>query len=86
MSGSLTHVLFENASGYGLFEVTLQEEIAAKTKAVQEAIQDLHKFGKMVKLKSYLPFTSAAEALENANDVSEGEFGCNSSRHRSSGC
>lgn len=46
---------------------------AAKSKAVQEAIQDLSKFGKMVKLKSFLPFGSAGEALQNANDVSEGE-------------
>jgi hypothetical protein len=73
MSGNLTHVLFENASGYALFEVTMQEEIAAKSKAVQEGVQDLSKFQKMVKLKSFLPFGSAAEALQNANDVSEGE-------------
>jgi nucleolar protein 56 len=93
MSGNLTHVLFENASGYALFEVTMQEEIvsprrvcfrrvvlmfvvggqAAKSKAVQEAVQDLSKFSRMVKLKSFLPFTSAGEALQNANDVSEGE-------------
>ncbi|KAI5450913.1 Nucleolar protein 56 [Naganishia albida] len=72
MSGNLTHVLFENASGYALFEVTMQEEIAAKSKAVQEAVQDLSKFSRMVKLKSFLPFTSAGEALQNANDVSEG--------------
>lgn len=74
MSGNLTHVLFENSSGYALFEVTLQEEIAGKTKAIQEAIQDFSKFSRMVKIKSFLPFTTAAEALENANDVSEGEF------------
>jgi hypothetical protein len=29
MSGNLTHVLFENASGYALFEVTMQEEIVS---------------------------------------------------------
>ena len=51
----------------------MQEEIAAKSKAVQEGVQDLSKFQKMVKLKSFLPFGSAAEALQNANDVSEGE-------------
>jgi nucleolar protein 56 len=72
MSGNLTHVLFENASGYALFEVTMQEEVAAKSKAVQEAVLDFSKFSRMVKLKSFLPFTSAAEALANANDVSEG--------------
>lgn len=72
MSGNLTHVLFENASGYSLFEVNIQEEVAAKSKAVQEAVLDFSKFSRMVKLKSFLPFTSAAEALANANDVSEG--------------
>ena len=33
MSGSLTHVLFEGATGYALFTVSLQEEIAGKRKA-----------------------------------------------------
>ncbi|TFY83107.1 hypothetical protein EWM64_g917 [Hericium alpestre] len=67
-----THVLFESASGYAIFEVKLKEEIAASTKAVQDSIQDLAKFGKMVSLVSFSPFKSAAHALENANDISEG--------------
>ncbi|CAE6451061.1 unnamed protein product [Rhizoctonia solani] len=68
----VTHVLFESASGYGLFSVKQQEVIGSKTKEVQDSIQDLHKFGKMVELKSFMPFKSAAHALENINDVSEG--------------
>ncbi|KAG9085973.1 snoRNP complex protein nop56, partial [Ceratobasidium sp. 392] len=68
----VTHVLFESASGYALFTVKQQEQIGAKTKEVQDSIQDLHKFGKMVELKSFMPFKSAAHALENINDVSEG--------------
>ncbi|KAF8755100.1 Nop protein [Rhizoctonia solani] len=68
----VTHILFESASGYGLFTVKQQEVIGAKTKEVQDSIQDLHKFGKMVELKSFMPFKSAAHALENINDVSEG--------------
>ncbi|KAI0040270.1 Nop-domain-containing protein [Auriscalpium vulgare] len=67
-----THILFESASGYAIFEVKLKEEVAAMTPAVQASIQDLAKFGKMVNLISFKPFKSAAEALENANDVSEG--------------
>lgn len=72
MSGSLTHVLFEGASGYALFTVQMQEEIAAKSKQLQESIADISTFSRMVTLASFLPFTSAAQALENANDVSEG--------------
>jgi len=67
-----THVLFESASGYAIFGVKLREEIAAMTEAVQKSIQDLGKFKKMVSLVSFSPFKSAAHALENANDVSEG--------------
>lgn len=72
MSGSLTHVLFEGPSGYGLFTVNLQEEVAAKSKQLQDSIADLGIFSRMVQLASFAPFTSAAQALENANDVSEG--------------
>ena len=68
----VTHVLFESASGYAIFEAKLTENIGSKSKAVQESFQDLAKFGKMVSLMSFLPFKSAAQALENANDVSEG--------------
>ncbi|WWC93801.1 hypothetical protein V866_000637 [Kwoniella sp. B9012] len=72
MSGSLTHILFEGASGYALFTVSMQEEIAAKSKQLQESINDITIFSRMVQPASFLPFTSAAQALENANDVSEG--------------
>ncbi|KAF9465303.1 hypothetical protein BDZ94DRAFT_1254202 [Collybia nuda] len=68
----VTHVLFESASGYAIFEVKLIEDIGAKSSTVQDSIKDLAKFGKMVSLMSFSPFKSAAEALENANDVSEG--------------
>lgn len=67
-----THILFESSAGYALFAVKFTEEIGGKTKAVQDAIPNLSKFGKMIELKSFLPFRDAADALENANDVSEG--------------
>ncbi|KAH7915458.1 Nop-domain-containing protein [Hygrophoropsis aurantiaca] len=67
-----THALFESASGYAIFQVKLHEDIGARTKAVQDSIKDLAKFGKMVSLISFSPFKSAAEALENINDISEG--------------
>ena len=68
-----THALFESASGYAIFEVKLHEKIGSSSKEVGDAIDDLGKFGKMVSLLSFSPFKSAAHALQNANDVSEGE-------------
>ena len=70
----VSHILFESASGYAIFEVKLQDALASSTKALQDSIDDLAKFGKMVNLLSFAPFKSAAHALENANDISEGEL------------
>lgn len=67
-----THVIYESAVGYALYEVRLHEEVGQRTRQVQEAINDVTKFGAMVSLKGFLPFRDAAHALENANDVSEG--------------
>ena len=67
-----THALFESASGYAIFEVKLHDSIGALTKAVQASIDDYAKFSKMVTLLSFAPYKSAAHALENANDISEG--------------
>ncbi|KAF9240242.1 Nop-domain-containing protein [Melanogaster broomeanus] len=67
-----THALFESASGYAIFEVKLHEQVGSRTKAVQDSINDFAKFSKTVSLISFSPFKSAAEALENINDVSEG--------------
>ncbi|KAF5336243.1 hypothetical protein D9758_014355 [Tetrapyrgos nigripes] len=69
---SITHALLESSSGYAIFEVKLTEDIGAHTQAAQDSIKDLSKFGKMVTLMSFSPFKSAAHALENANDISEG--------------
>jgi hypothetical protein len=69
----VSHLLFETASGYAIFEAKLHEDIGSKSKAVQDSIQDLAKFGKMVSLISFSPFKNAAEALQNANDISEGQ-------------
>lgn len=68
-----THALFETASGYAIFKVNFKEDIGSRSSAVQDSIDDLAKFGKMVSLASFSPFKTAAHALENANDVSEGQ-------------
>jgi nucleolar protein 56 len=44
-------LLFESASGFGLFERTSSEELNITDKTVQESIIDLKRFSKMVKLK-----------------------------------
>lgn len=68
----VNYILFETAFGYALFEVIQAEEIGSKLERVQKVVEDLVKFGKNVKLKSFIPFKSAVHALENANDISEG--------------
>ncbi len=66
------YILFESASGFGLFERVESEEIGVKTDPVQSSIVDLAKFSKLVKLVAFSPFTSAENALENINRISEG--------------
>jgi nucleolar protein 56 len=64
-----TFLLYESASGYGLFEVEKFDEVAQ----VQEAVTDIARFGKYVKLSAFKPFSSAANALEQINAVSESQ-------------
>eukprot|EP00095_Tigriopus_kingsejongensis_P011951 snap_masked-scaffold476_size161517-processed-gene-0.13 protein:Tk11951 transcript:snap_masked-scaffold476_size161517-processed-gene-0.13-mRNA-1 annotation:"nucleolar protein 5a" len=72
MSGCPSHVLFEHASGYGLFSVKEFEEIASLSQAVSAALADVSAFNGLVRLLSFYPFKSAAEALANINAISEG--------------
>lgn len=64
--------MFENSYGYALFERLESDEIGQSLDEVQASILDLAKFGKVIKLKAFVPFKNAANALENINDVSEG--------------
>lgn len=70
---SVDYLLHESSVGYGIFAVRMQaDEIGSRLKEVQAAHGNLAKFGKMVQLVSFAPFKGASQALENANDVSEG--------------
>ena len=70
---SVDYLLHESSVGYAVFAVTLSaDSIGARLTEVQAAHNDLARFGKMVQLVSFAPFQGAAQALENANDVSEG--------------
>ena len=78
---AVTHVLYESATGLALFSSDFHEEVGHFAKTVQDSLDDISKFGKMVKLVSFVPFKDAAHALEVANDVSEGKlFFCFGSR------
>lgn len=66
------HVLYESALGYALFDVAEAEEIGIEMDSVQDAAQDLAKFGKICKLRAMMPFRSAQDALENINCISDG--------------
>ena len=69
----IEYLLFEEPTGYAIFKVKLQQDdIGSRLKEVQEQINDFGSFTKLVELVSFAPFKGAAEALENANDISEG--------------
>ena len=64
-------VLLECAVGYALFDVYAMEEIGGLLQDAMDTVTDLQQFGHAVKLQSFQPFSLAAEALENANAISE---------------
>jgi len=66
------YLLFEFASGYGLFEAHGLDEIGQSIEAVQNSVIDLNRFGKVVKFVAIQPFSSALDALQQCNAVSEG--------------
>ncbi len=57
-----------------MFQRNESDEIGDNADAVQEHLKDFKRFSKIVALKAIDPFTSSEEALENANDVSEGRL------------
>jgi nucleolar protein 56 len=51
------YFLYESPTGYGLFKAVHQQDtVGSRLKEVQNSVQDLAKFGKMVQLVSFLPF------------------------------
>ena len=64
-------VLYESASGYALMEVVEAEEVGSLLEEVQQAVLDPQRFCRTVKLKGFQPFTTAENALENVNAISE---------------
>ena len=67
------YLLFESASGYAVFQAHGIDEIGQNIEAVRNSVLDLTRFGKVVKLLAFKPFSSALDALNQCNAVSEGE-------------
>jgi len=65
-------VLFEHATGDGLFRVKEFEEIAMLQSAVEESITDISAFNSVISFQAFNPFKNAEDALANINAVSEG--------------
>jgi nucleolar protein 56 len=54
---SIDYLLHESSVGYAIFQVVHQADtIGNRLKEVQDAAQDLAKFGKMVKLVNFAPY------------------------------
>lgn len=66
------YLLFESASGYALFHAYGIDEIGQSVEAVRSSVLDLDRFGKAVKLTAFSPFSSAVDALNQCNAISEG--------------
>jgi NOP5NT (NUC127) domain len=71
LQGSPTFLLFEAASGYSLFEVKDVDAVGLSSENVQASITDMARFSKLVTLLAFKPFTTAMDALEQVNAVSE---------------
>jgi len=51
------YLLYESPAGYGLWKTVHQQDtVGSRLKEVQDSVQDLAKFGRMVQLVSFLPF------------------------------
>lgn len=68
------YLLHESSSGYGLFVAHGIDEIGQNTEAVRNSVTDLTRFGKVVQFHAFSPFTSALDALNQINAVSEGQM------------
>ncbi|XP_071827697.1 nucleolar protein 56-like [Apostichopus japonicus] len=66
------YVLFEHASGFGLFSVKEFEEISMLQSQVEKNVTEFGKFAGLIKLHAFSPFKSGANALDNMNCISEG--------------
>ena len=62
-------ILFEHASGYAIFKVLGADVVS---QIVQDTVPDFTQFCQLVSLLAFQPFKTAANALDNINNISEG--------------
>ena len=67
-------ILFEHASGYAIFKVSGADEVS---QMIQDAVPDFTQFCQLVSLSAFQPFKTAANALDNINNISEGNISVN---------
>lgn len=61
---AVDYLLHESATGFAIFQVVHQADtIGNRLKEVQDAGQDLAKFGKMVKLVNFAPYRLAIQCF-----------------------
>jgi nucleolar protein 56 len=70
----INFLLFEAASGYSLFEIRDVDNIGLSSDSVQASLADIARFSKIASLVAFKPFTTAVDALEQINAVSESEM------------
>ncbi|GFT16513.1 nucleolar protein 56 [Nephila pilipes] len=72
--GIQLYILYENATGYALFQAREFEEIGSFLPDVQKSIRNSAKFKSIVNLVTFYPFKTIQEALENMNCVIKGQL------------
>lgn len=61
---NIDYLLHESSVGYALFQVVHQPDVVGnRLQAVRDAMEDLSRFGKMVKLVSFAPFQLVLNCL-----------------------
>ncbi|OXA50129.1 Nucleolar protein 56 [Folsomia candida] len=66
------HLLFEHASGFGIFKIREFEEENMFMAEVEECIRDFSRFSAIASHVAFSPFKTAQAALVNLNSVTEG--------------
>jgi len=65
------YILFESAAGYALFEREEIESLAITLPRIQEAINSMEHFSKLIKLTAFKPFVNSEKALENTKAIAD---------------